>query len=460
MADEVLRRNLQTAFDPGSDFPSETLVSRTVASLPSEAGAGSRRRGSLRLESLLPLVAALLVITLVVTLVLAGRLLHDRLIPVNPPPILAPSYGSGFRYVGTDVPYMVNETTGWNVSVGVRLMRTTDGGAHWALVPGQDSFDYAEASWRDYAIDATHAWVAVSRLADTTLVYRTADAGVTWSKGESIPTPGGVVDLFFLDSQDGWMLSYAATPITGYEADTPGPVLIYRTTDGGSHWTRVGDRAIPTSGCYWDGVSFASTTTGWLSVNCTAATWNISMLFVTRDGGVSWSPQSLPISTWTCRPRVPTFTDSLHGMAIACDATGKHVLLETSDGGRTWNVRALPFARSGLTPPPASQSGWRGPWPEQVGFADAANGWAVLCNGFGFGVDFYRTDDGGRSWHDLSATLNHQVGSCPDINFLNPYAGLAWKIDPVNQMQYLYATTDGGNTWNLTSSSPWVSHFP
>jgi photosystem II stability/assembly factor-like uncharacterized protein len=360
---------------------------------------------------------------------------------------------------------MVSESTGWMVDYPSSLKRTTDGGANWSLVPGQEVMDFRNAGWHHYAIDGTHAWVVVSRL-DTKFLYRTADAGRSWSRGDSIPTPQQLGELFFLDPQDGWMLTYAAPDYKQIQSGpysgalmTTGPVAIFRTTDGGLHWRRLGESVIPISGCEWDGISFVSTTTGWMGVNCISFPQKGPMLFVTHDGGVTWHAQSQPVTTWNCRPRVPSFTDNAHGTAIACDATGQHVLLGTSDAGSTWDVRPLPFEKVGLTPPPDSQPGWRGPSPEQVGFSDPMHGWAVLCTAHD--LSFYRTDNGGRTWLDLSTNLSQQVGgSCVGISFLDAYVGLAWKQDSGKETQYLFKTADGGVTWKLASATHWRPKFP
>jgi photosystem II stability/assembly factor-like uncharacterized protein len=464
MADEDLRRNLRVAFDPGPNFPSTALVSRTVASLPREIGARPRGLTLPHAQWILPFVAALLVIATVATLVLAGRLLPRATIPASPL-VPAPASGSGFHYSGTDVPYMVSESIGWTVDYPISLKRTTDGGAHWSLVPGQDQMDFAGAGWRDYAIDATHAWIVVSKLDESTFVYRTADAGRSWSKGESVATPGGFGQLFFIDPENGWVMTFAAPNNTPTQAGTligdptTGPRVIFRTTDGGMHWTRLGEHVNPAPGCQWDGISFASATTGWMGVDCTSSGQRVPILFVTHDGGITWSPQSQPIGTWTCPPRVPSFTDMAHGTAVACDAAGRQVLLETSDAGLTWQVQRLPFEKFGPPPPADSLPGVRGPFSEQVGFSDAVHGWTLLCNPRT--LSFYRTDDGGQSWRDESANLTKQVsGSCVGISFLDASVGLAWKNDSSSGTQYLYKSTDGGMTWKLTVARRWEPHFP
>jgi photosystem II stability/assembly factor-like uncharacterized protein len=421
-----------------------------------------QRRGKFGFRELPPrsirLLAAAVLLAVAVAATGAFIAIHQfthRTIPVTPPvPPLAS--GSGFQYVGTDVPYMVSESTGWTVDYPISLDRTTDGGATWSVVPGQDSMDLVDSGWRDYAIDATHAWVVVSKLDNTTFLYRTADGGRSWSRGDSIPTPEQIGQLFFLDPEDGWMLTHAS-PVS-----PTGRKVIFRTVDGGLHWTRLGESLIPSSGCEWAGISFVSTTTGWMGVSCVSYPRSGPMLFVTHDGGVTWQVQSQPVTTWNCWPRMPSFTDNAHGTAIACDATGRHVLLSTSDAGRTWEVRQLPFDQLGLAPPADTEPGVRGPFHEQVGFNDPLHGWAVLCTANNELLSsFYRTDDGGRTWLNLSSNLSEQVGgSCVGISFMDANTGLAWKLDSGNETQSLFKTADGGVTWKLINARHWIPHFP
>lgn len=90
MADEILRRNLDHAFDPGRDFPRSLLMSRTMAALAEEARSvgRSRRRFDMafprpRLRVAAGLIAALLVVAIVAGF-LAIHLSTLRTIPAKP----------------------------------------------------------------------------------------------------------------------------------------------------------------------------------------------------------------------------------------------------------------------------------------------------------------------------------------------------------------------------------------
>jgi photosystem II stability/assembly factor-like uncharacterized protein len=69
------------------------------------------------------------------------------------------------------------------------------------------------------------AWLALSR---GTLIH-TADGGRTWHdaipRELANPNDGGVGPIQFVDPRHGWLLSF--------------PNLLFRTVDGGEHWTRI-----------------------------------------------------------------------------------------------------------------------------------------------------------------------------------------------------------------------------
>ena len=116
MADEVLRRNLDRAFDPGPDFPNRLLVSRTMAILATEATTAGRTEDRKKWFNVaLPqtstrLMAALLLLLLVVAAagaVLAVNQYMHRSVPVRTHPVSA----TGTCSQGLQ---MVTAKVGWN----------------------------------------------------------------------------------------------------------------------------------------------------------------------------------------------------------------------------------------------------------------------------------------------------------------------------------------------------------
>jgi len=131
----------------------------------------------------------------------------------------------------------------------IRVMRTTDGGAHW-----QD-----------------------------TLIR---DARVTYQLSNT-----GSAQFSFVDARHGWFfVSY------GHDGDEAG--ALYKTLDGGRQWSLVSTTnpdvgrgtAIPLEG-FKTGITFADQKTGWLTATAFVTK---PLLYVTHDGGTSWSAVPYP----------------------------------------------------------------------------------------------------------------------------------------------------------------------
>jgi photosystem II stability/assembly factor-like uncharacterized protein len=104
-------------------------------------------------------------------------------------------------------------------------------------------------------------------------IYVTHDEGTTWKSTTPLPTAPGTVD--FVDMQHGWA--------------TDGMIL-YRTSDGGQHWTKLSPGASFKQVTYLD---FVSSTVGWA---IGGQGNNSSLLLKTTDGGQTWTPIPYTIS--------------------------------------------------------------------------------------------------------------------------------------------------------------------
>ncbi len=107
-----------------------------------------------------------------------------------------------------------------------RVWRSTDAGDSWEPLPTAT----VGANWNAYAV----ATIAVAPSSPAVLmvgkgpnVYRTADGGQTWNRGDD-GLPGAPVNRIAIDPTDA-SIAYAAVGA----ADSFG---VYATTDGGAHW--------------------------------------------------------------------------------------------------------------------------------------------------------------------------------------------------------------------------------
>ena len=106
-------------------------------------------------------------------------------------------------------------------------------------------------------------------------------------------------------------------------------------------------------------------------------------------------------------------------------AWGPHILVVSIDGGRTWKTLALP--------PPGL---------DQVAFPTKETGYAIAGNSQNDASALYKTTDGGLKWSRI-----HFSGAPVSLGFATGKDG--WVAGPEARMM---RTTDGGQTWQLTSS--------
>lgn len=256
------------------------------------------------------------------------------------------------------------------------------------------------------------------------------------------------------------------TPLIGYAAAELGQV--WKTTDGGVHWTRIMNLGFP---YYWYGVHA-------LDANTVAITGfnnqtGEGVLRWSTDGGVVWgSDQLLNPNGWTFRVR---FADALHGLAI--EGTEPEKAHYTTDGGAT----ASDWISVTIDHNP--QSGWFGSQfsllpdlkadTSGITYCDSANGGAnwncgpsvdSVFDGATFFVNdqagwvgggsisptiegwVHRTTDGGATWSGRTVTTPWPVR---EIRFLTDQIGWAVGGNLYSNVGGMYFTTDGGQTWGL-----------
>jgi len=286
-----------------------------------------------------------------------------------------------------------------------------------------------------------------------------------WRKLPNAPTSSSrFEDTFFANAQTGWIIH-----IQGQ---------VFKTTDGGNSWRSIYTRA----GMSMRSIGFADESRGWLGALPSNTT-----LMQTDDGGTTWReitnfPEPKPRgicgisvvnrnvmygSGWFAGdPRVvktvdggqswQTFDLSAHanalvdcyfrtpdsgfvvGSQIDTSRGDVVVVVFTADGGKTWSTRHQ-GTRGG-------ELGWKISFPSrQVGY--------VSIEAFTPGpVYILKTKDGGMTWQDMrfrDMQLDEQ-----GIGFVNENVG--WVGGWSNPT---YATSDGGNTWQLSNFGMNINRF-
>lgn len=351
------------------------------------------------------------------------------------------------------------------------ILRTGDGGLHWkAQLTSTGSGTEILAG-----PDGTELLVVPSPGQGATLHHST-DGGVHWTSF-SLPTSAGQAvqtgcklghcaqqtlpeQLYFANPHEGWLLSQEPTFTV---AD------LFHTTDSGAHWnlTRIDVKTAfgidlakgvtdPTGNVdhtLHGQVIFNDSATGWF---LPSPGWDI---FVTHDGGVTWSQQSIPRpsgvgSDWTAFvDEVYLFgngTDGVLSMHVrypgqigpaAPQSEPYRYVYTTSDGGSHWSNPSHPPAV-----PVVPQYGTSPRFVDvSIAFIDATHwvGWPEPdAMGYGPTAGFMRTSDAGRHWDVLPASSLQSVGS---FDFLDPLRG--WALGAESAGVALYQTTDGGVSW-------------
>jgi len=280
-------------------------------------------------------------------------------------------------------------------------------------------------------------------------VFRTQDGGNTWhdvTPPQPAPAAGDyIVALgYFKDASTGWV---AYGPLAS--GSVPPYILVWSTQDGGNSWTygtiytsSVSEETF--SPLY---VDFIDNQNGWLLVVLGGGMMHEYVaLFATHDGGATWTDITDPTSENEIQSFPKTgmvFVDSQNGW-LTRDAQGvdpaPHVS-HTSDGGVTWTRIDLPA--------PAGTAGWFDNnacgmyYPFVISLSSAF--FAMKCldtNTYQIQHDYlYATSDGGHTWQSSPLPADFTI---PDsggaLYFSDAQTGLALS-------RTMFRTQDGGKTW-------------
>jgi len=241
----------------------------------------------------------------------------------------------------------------------------------------------------------------------------TGDGGRSWYASSPFPLGAAVASVSFLDGKTGWAAG-----------DYAGKGFLAKTSDGGKSWSFRHIVAEPGLSGFGD-VQFFDRNFG-IAVGGGEFDNGAKMLFAsTRDGGVTWSVQSMatddPGAVFLRRVRFQSRS--------AIWAEGGQSVFSSRDGGNTWRLvhrEHDAVELNGLAVVPDSGIFVAGSWglvlksrdfgttwerlklpgdAEQrffwsVSFADSMRGWVVGQDGTILG-----TRDGGATWaHELSGT--------------------------------------------------------
>lgn len=248
----------------------------------------------------------------------------------------------------------VSDTVAWASGSGSTVLRTADGGQTWqGLTVTTERLDFRDVD----AIDARTAYLLSIGTGPASRIYKTTDAGATWTLQYTNPDPQG-----FLDAMAFWDATHGI--VVGDSVN--GAFSILLTADGGKTWTPAPPAglppALPGEGAFaasGTNVAVHGANDAWFATGAAAK----ARVLHTRDRGRSWTIADTPlIAGKSAGAFSVAFRDANHGVVVGGDyqkeAEALDNLAVTSDGGRTWTpikTRGLSGFRSVVAYVPGSK---------------------------------------------------------------------------------------------------------
>jgi photosystem II stability/assembly factor-like uncharacterized protein len=344
---------------------------------------------------------------------------------------------------------MVDTARGWAIGglsgATDHVFRTQDAGQTWSDVtpPQQTPAAGDSVTALGFFKDASSGWVvygpggAGGTIPPFVFVWRTHDSGVTWQYG-TVDTSGGSFEFFlpsyltFVGDQNGWfMVAVGAGMMHQY-------VAIFSTSDGGATWTKILDPFVDTSIQSFPKTDlvFADAQNGWLTRDAQGVE-NIPHVFRTVDGGVTWNQIDLP---------APSDKTDLFDK-YSCGTYTPNVFLPTSVivalkclDNATYQTQ-LDF-QYGTTD---GGTTWQiHPLPAGYSISAVNDGllYFDLNHAFALGHSIFQTNDGGLTW-----TLIKQVNWDGQFSFANMNMG--WAVARSDSDIAFVSTTTGCAKWAI-----------
>lgn len=283
----------------------------------------------------------------------------------------------------------VNERVVWVSGHKATYARTTDGGTTWhaAQVPGDSALQFRDVA----AFDANTAYLMSAGSGKASRIYRTDNAGRTWTLQHTNPDSAG-----FYDCMDFWDRDHGL--VYGDEVDSR--LVVLETADGGAHWTRIPPERLPRArlgegGFAASGTCLVTAQPGYAWIGTGAG--RAARVLRTANRGQTWSVVETVVFYDSAASGIATvaFLDSLNGLAAGGNIgdANSHTdnVVVTPDGGKTWLLAARPVMTGAIY---------------GSAFVPGSRGSAVIVSPKG--AEY--TTDGGTKWTSLDSRAYWAVG--------------------------------------------------
>lgn len=226
-------------------------------------------------------------------------------------------------------------TVVWASGTHGTYVRTTDGNETWtaAQVPGADALDFRDVE----AFSADEAYLLAAGPGEQSRIYKTRDGGKHWSLQFTNSDPKGFYDCFaFWDRDHGIAVG---DPVDGH-------FELLATDDGGGHWMPLPassrPEALPREGAFAASgtcIAVQGASNVWFATGGPAA-----RVFRSTDRGRSWQVSETPLAHGSDASGIFSiaFRDAKHGLIAGGDYqhpdTDGPNLASSDDGGATWHL--------------------------------------------------------------------------------------------------------------------------
>ncbi len=336
-----------------------------------------------------PFIGARVVAVALPVLVLSG-IVHARNPQTAPPKIVPQNSGTQQRLVAVSA---VNTNIAWASGANGTFTRTINGGDTWTAgqVAGAEKLDFRDV----HGVDANVAYLLAAGKGNASRIYKTMDGGAHWTTQFTNADPEGFYDCF-----DFWTADRGVA--TGDAIN--GELAILTTIDGGVHWTRVSPStlppALPGEGSFASSGTCITTQPGgraWISTTK-------SRVLRSTDFGKTWKVSLTPIPSFPDSGGVTSvsFRDEKNGLAFGGYGArpGDTTIAVSVDGGASWAPLSRPPIESGMFGGSYVQSALTISWvvvgPKGAAYSrDNGQTWATIDTENYWGLSFVK---GNRGW--------------------------------------------------------------